>query len=274
MPRLVRWELVDEVEGVGLGRREHISQCLGPGRGHELVDVDLVLPLGPRDGREVHRTLFRPERGGRFPGSGLACTVFLGVVADDDAPRMAGEIEEMRRILFAKARGHRGDAGHAGLASADAVGDPLCDEQFLRPASRVLVVEGVVADGGRDVQVPVRTREELFVLGLLPRLVPGKLGGPGDEVDHLAALPVGKHQAVPEEVLDAPARDHDEEPGLERLGPAHPQGLGEVTEQCTVRPPEAQLVNGLVGKAVVLLEVLCADLGRQHPVVVGRRRGE
>ncbi len=210
-------DALDEELGQPLRATQDRSQRIGTVFGHHLVDVDLVLALGARNHRDANITAGGMQGLGGLEGPGLAGTAVLGVVADDHARALGCDRDELLVILFAEANGDRGDARHAGLLGTEAVGDTLGDEQLVGAADRVLVVEGLVGDMHRDVGVPVGMGQQLLVLGLLPRLLAGVLGGAGDEVDHATVPPVREHQPVAKEVLDASALEAHKQTGGQGL---------------------------------------------------------
>ena len=96
------------------------------------------------------------------------------------------------------------NARNARLPRADAVGDALGDQHLLGPMRGILVVEGVVADNLGDIRVPSGVGQKLCVFRAFPLVRVRALRGPGDEVHHLAALPVRKNQSITKEVVYAP----------------------------------------------------------------------
>src|SRR5690606_39106060 len=175
------------------------------------------------------------EHTGRLERARLAGSALLRVVADDDPTRPRREPDKLVVILLAEAHRDRRDARHAGLHRADRVGDALADEQLAAFTRRVLAEEVVVADLGRDVAVLLTVRQQLLVLGLLPRVDGRVLGPPRDEVDDAIRSPVWQHQPPAKELAHFAAGEH-EQARSQRILAARAAGLGQVLEEVAAAP--------------------------------------
>ena len=260
-------QLVDVPAGVG----HHLAQRGAARLLDELVEVDLLSSIWSRERRDSHSPTLGCERRCNRHRAVAARTALLRVVADDDLVDPARQLEELREVGGAESSRARGHARDAELLGADAVGEPLGDQQLLGPSSRVLVEERVVPDRVGDVRKGGRSPRQLLVLRLLPRLVGRLVGLPGGQVADRAPRPVDEDQPSDEQIDDAPIVELLEEARHQRKRWVHRELGREVPPQVAVRPAELEPVDGRVIEAVVPVEPPLSSRWVEGAVVVRDR---